>query len=186
MPILGITASSIASSVASSYDSIATVNGTGTGLTLQFSSIPQTYKHLQIRGVLQNVSSGAFTLTATINGVTTASYATEYFYGQGSNLNQSYIFSNTSIYAPLIPGTGTSVNLMAPIIIDIYDYASTSKNKTVKILGGFQSSTLATGNNIWIGGGTLNSTSAVTSFELLMGGSNYFSSKSKVSLYGIK
>jgi hypothetical protein len=50
MPILGILASAITGNlVTSSYESIATFNITTSTPSVTFSSIPQTFTHLQIR-----------------------------------------------------------------------------------------------------------------------------------------
>ena len=40
------------------FESIATINGTGASGTLTFSSIPSTYAHLQIRGILRSDGAG--------------------------------------------------------------------------------------------------------------------------------
>ena len=51
MPILGIIASSIQNAIAnaSSYESIASFTGNGTATNYTFTSIPSTYKSLQLR-----------------------------------------------------------------------------------------------------------------------------------------
>jgi len=57
MPILGIFASSISGSKAinNSYESIQSVSvGSGGTASITFSSIPSTYTHLQVRGILQS------------------------------------------------------------------------------------------------------------------------------------
>ncbi len=49
---------------AGSYESIATVTSTGSSGNLVFSSIPGTYTHLQIRGILRTNDTGTFNNTA--------------------------------------------------------------------------------------------------------------------------
>jgi hypothetical protein len=58
MPILGIIASAITGNlVTTSYESIATVTvGGGGSATIDFTSIPATYTHLQIRGIARSTN----------------------------------------------------------------------------------------------------------------------------------
>jgi hypothetical protein len=59
MPILGIIASSKLT-VSNSYESIATTTvGSGGSATVTFSSIPATYKHLQVRTLIRSAGSDA-------------------------------------------------------------------------------------------------------------------------------
>ena len=61
-PILGIWASQNYSrySITGSYESIATVTvGSGGSSYIEFTSIPGTYTHLQIRGILRNTGSSS-------------------------------------------------------------------------------------------------------------------------------
>ena len=59
MPILGIIASSHVNFIPTgSFSSIATVTvGSGGSSTVSFISIPQTYKHLQLRGIAKGTTS---------------------------------------------------------------------------------------------------------------------------------
>ena len=60
MPILGIIASSIQGSKTTAYESIATQTvGAGGVASVTFSSIPSTYKHLQLRIMSRADRSGA-------------------------------------------------------------------------------------------------------------------------------
>ncbi len=59
MPILGTIASSFLTSL-SDYDSIASVLvGAGGQSAVEFTSIPNTYKHLQIRGIARQTTNAA-------------------------------------------------------------------------------------------------------------------------------
>ena len=62
--------------IPTSFDSIASATGTGSSGTITFSSIPQTYKHLQIRGIGRlDVVTGGVSTRIRLNGDTTSNYA---------------------------------------------------------------------------------------------------------------
>jgi hypothetical protein len=67
-------------------------------------------------------------------------------------------------------------------IIDILDFSSTSKNKTVRALSGFAQ---GSGQELMIASGFWNSTNALTSIEISTGNANLVAN-SRFSLYGIK
>ena len=64
MPILGIIASSISGNLdANDFESIATVSvGSGGAANVEFTSIPATFTHLQIRAILKTTTSAAKTM----------------------------------------------------------------------------------------------------------------------------
>ena len=76
--IPGIIASSYPR-VSNSYESIATVTvGAGGSSSISFTSIPSTYKHLQLRGIINSTKSGASgadSLELTMNNDATALYS---------------------------------------------------------------------------------------------------------------
>jgi hypothetical protein len=60
MPILGIIASSKLTAAVGDFESIATVTvGGGGAATVEFTSIPATYTHLQLRYIAQKTSNGS-------------------------------------------------------------------------------------------------------------------------------
>ena len=75
-PMLGIMASSISGSKisTSSFESIATYTATGGETSFTFSSIPQTYKSLQIRWMYRDAGNGTVagtcSLAVNMNGTT--------------------------------------------------------------------------------------------------------------------
>lgn len=173
--ILGIIASGGAAAAAgTSFESIATGVGTGSSGTITFSAIPSTFKHLQIRGVF-NDSTGN-NLDLTLNNDTAANYARHRLRGDGTTAgafgqaSQSKIDTDASI--------ASSTNYVGCALIDILDYASTSKYKTVRILSGLYLDRVSIGSGLWM------STSAVTSIELKS--ANNFTNFTSFALYGIK
>ena len=181
MPILGIWASQNYPRVTNSYESISTVTvGSGGVASVTFSSIPSGYTHLQIRGIGRSAGTSNG-LWIQLNGDTTnTNYNSHYLYGSGSGVGTS-----TSAI-PFINYWPESGNAAGPgmVVIDILDYRSTNKTKTVKSLGGFDVN--GTGY-AWIGSVLWNVTPvAITSVTLLMASSNTMAQDSSFALYGIK
>ncbi len=173
--LLGTLSSGVAAST-SSYESIATATGTGSSATITFSSIPGTYKHLQIRTLAISAASDA-SVTMTCNGVTSASYAQHQLFGNGSSVFASGAASQTGI-AQLIRSTATYPSVG---IIDIIDYASTTKNKTVRsFMGEDANGSGRTG----VFSGLFIDTTAITSLTFVA--SQNFATSTVFALYGIK
>ena len=169
-----------------SYESIATATGTGSSGTITFSSIPSTYTALQIRINSKSLRTGttATALYATVNSDTGANYAYHFLYGDGSVAGSTGSTSSTSMMIGYEAGSnaGSNVNTFGTTIIDLHDYASTTRNKTFKSFAGTDNN--GTGQ-IRLMSGLWMSTSAVTSISLTDAVDN-FASGSTFSLYGIK
>jgi hypothetical protein len=186
MTILGVTASSILKSQAA-YESIASFTGTGGGSdTITFSSIPSTYKHLQIRGSMRNTygATGVGDLRLTFNSDSTSNYAIVRLIGLSNSVVGFGGASQTFINIPYsVMNGGSTANLMGSMIIDIPNYRST-KRKTAQIYnGGIYSTTegyYQQVNGFWL------NTSAITSISLLNPFGAFLTSASTISLYGIK
>jgi hypothetical protein len=72
--------------VPTAFESIATVSvGGGGAPDVEFTSIPATYTHLQIRGITRAATHG--TMWARFNGVSTSSYSWHYVEGDGASPN---------------------------------------------------------------------------------------------------
>ena len=138
-PILGITASQITGhlwSPSNSYDSIATVTPYTTTSTVVFSSIPQTYRHLQIRAIgrTTRTAGGADdNLKVTLNSDTT--YSWHYLLGDGATASAGGGTTSSAMLQVGLPGA-TATTAFSATIIDLLDYTSTAKNKTVRSLTG--------------------------------------------------
>ena len=187
-PILGIIASGNQSQFISTtaYESIATAVGTGSSGTVTFSSIPSTYTHLQVRiNARTNYNSGGNDyLIFRFNSDSGANYTAHGLEADASALTPFNSTSITEAYGTLLATTGANTSIMGSNIVDILDYSSTVKNKTMRQFGG--ANTGSTGNlrsmsNLWI------NTSAINSITItaLRSGTN-FSSNSTFALYGIK
>lgn len=183
MPILGILASAMTGNLnVNSYESIATTTvGGGGQVTITFSSIPQTYTHLQIRCMsLSNVSFNNNQLR--INGDTGANYTFHQLGGNGATL--SAYGQGTGIGSIPVGQGGTSV-YPGVDIIDILEYTNANKYKVVRSISGVDSNGTGQGLLLQRSGAWL-STSAVTTITISGDSSGTFQQYSSFALYGIK
>jgi hypothetical protein len=190
MPILGTVASQFSGKPFSSFESIATVTvGSGGQSTMTFSSIPSTYTHLQLRGLIRNsnASAGSLDMHVRFNGDSGATNYTAYhiFYGQDTSTKGSAASFNTNhIAGAYFLRDGNSANYFTPVIFDIFDYRNTNKFKSTKSF--FGSNPASTNGRTAFAGGLWKNTSAITSIDLTVEGGFNFVQYSKFALYGIK
>ena len=116
-----------AAPVVGDYESIASVTLTSAN-SVTFTSIPSTYKHLQIRGV----TSINGWIQITMNGSTGTNYTYHELRGNGSG--SATASGAGSEYAIMALGAGTAQP--TSFITDVLDYANTNKLKTVRTLYG--------------------------------------------------
>jgi hypothetical protein len=164
-------------------ESIATVTATGSAASVEFTNIPSTFQHLQIRGIVRTAQanvSGA--IRARVNGDTASNYRTHYLRGTGAAAQAG---STTGTYLDdwlFIAGANSTSSSVGAVIIDILDYANTSKNTTLRALSGHDSNgdgMVSVTSGLWL------STSAVTSV-LLEGNGTNLNSVSTFALYGVR
>jgi hypothetical protein len=182
MPILGIYASSQLTEIPGDYDSIATTTvGAGGASSITFTSIPSTYKHLQIRGMMKSTSSSEDFLYLRVNSDTGGNYAAHRIQGNGSTVSSAGFAGQIWCWFGFAAGT-SNTNVVGTSILDILDYTNTNKNKTMRGLHGvdYNGSGTIYGefSNGWY------NTSAINSITIL-GGSN-IGQYSSFALYGIK
>jgi hypothetical protein len=178
--ILGIIASSGgAAASTSSYESIASLVGDGSATSLTFNSIPSTYTHLQIRAITNDASGEE--VGVRLNGDTGTNYSHHYLRSTGAAVSASG--SATQARINFMGVTANSTTIMGVTIIDLHDYASTTKYKTVRTFMGYDSNG---GGIVYLSSGLWQSTSAVTSLTVLNIGGFAFGTQTVFSLYGIK
>jgi hypothetical protein len=178
------------------FESIATVTvGSGGASSIEFTSIPADYTHLQIRAISKSNQTGTSGewegLALRFNTDSGSNYARHYLRGNGSSASAGASTSQTFMTISVEPDTGYSSvsSMFSEHIIDILDYANTNKYKTVRSLGGFDSNNTGTNNGVVdFSSGLWQSTSAITSITFASGGSfnRGFAQYSEFSLYGIK
>lgn len=164
--------------IPTSFESIATATGTGSSGTITFSSIPSTFKHLQVRGI--NNDGSGFDIQLRFNSDSGSNYAYHYLEGYGSGVSAAGAATQTKI---IIGSSGFGTNIMGASVIDVLDYANTSKYKTVRTLIGNDRNG---GGSIMLSSGLWQSTSAISSLSLINDAGANFTSSTTFALYGIK
>lgn len=162
--------------IPTSFDSIATSTPTS-GTSVTFSSIPNTYQHLQIRASIQaGDGSGRIRLNGSSS---TNDYAAHLLRGDGASVIASGAGTGSYDGVPYYNYYSTATG--AVIIVDIHDYASTTKNKTVRIANGID---INGGGYMALWSGLYISTTAVSSITVTASGG--FTTGTTIALYGIK
>ena len=173
-----------------SYESIQTVTATGSETALVFTSIPQTYKHLQIRG-LWRYAGNAFNFTIGLrvrfNGDTASNYAWHRLTGDGTSSSTVGYTADYGYFASAAAGGSVSANIFGGTVADILDYSSTSKTKVFRYYAGTEAGTGTTSFETSIGTSMWNSTSAITSISIgFTDAGGTAAAGSTFALYGIK
>ena len=189
MPILGIMASAISGNLATaSYESIATVTTTSTQATISFTSIPATYKHLQLRILSRNddAAGGINFMRLKLNSdATSGNYRGHYLYGSGGSVSSAAVAGATSgLPIGEVAGNTNTANCFAATVLDILDYANTTNNKTTRGLTGADFNT--TSGGILLVSGLYMSTSAISRIDIVSSVGTGFITNSSFALYGIK
>jgi hypothetical protein len=180
----------------SDYELINTQIISGTGITaVGFENYPMTYKQLQVRIVYQvNTSTTAnYGLVLSI-GSSVQNHSVHHVFGNGSAVNSRAQSSTYTSGGGLIPypqpaafgGTINPSSFQSQFvagIIDILDYASTTKNKTLRVFSGH---TIGSSSNVTLGSGLVNTTSAMNTFTFYAANGPAFTVGSRFSLYGIR
>jgi hypothetical protein len=162
-----------------SYESIQTYTLGSAQATITFSSIPATYKHLQLR-ILSKNTSADYSMRAQFNSDTASNYSLHGLYGTGS-VAGAFGFANQT-NGEVGMSADTTANVFAASVVDILDYANTNKYKTTRGLAGFDKNGAG---SIDLRSSSWRSTSAVTSI-LLSSAVGNFAQYSSFALYGIK
>ena len=168
----------------SSYESIATATGTGSSGTITFSSIPSTFKHLQIRGIGR--SSGSSVLgQMRFNLDTGANYTNHNLNGDGATAAVQGFTGETHINFARPTVSVSLADTLGATIVDILDYGNTSKYKTARMLMGNNNNDTSTTYKIMVGSGLWLNTNAITQIDLIANAGNW-TTQTTFALYGIK
>jgi len=166
---------------------IATHTVTSATGSFTFSSIPQTYETLLIKGCLADSISGTgrndFTITFNSDNTNGANYYGNrwLFYDGNNRLHELNGTTQGGTHA--MPGTGNGARFTGIEWI-IPNYTSGSYNKAMHSQGGYGASTTQAFLNL-VSYNNLNNTSAVSSITFKAAGSGTFAVNSLVSLYGL-
>jgi hypothetical protein len=171
----------VASVSDNSYESIASVLTSSSTSEINFSSIPSTYSHLQIRMyTLQDTQANVY---LQLNGDTASNYYWHEIFGDGSAASTGWSSGAVNhIKTGYTHNNGTSMSGQS--VTTILDYANTSKKKTVNAFTGSQVNATQTGyvlnrSGHWTG------TAAISSLRFFSQAGN-FKANTRIAVYGIK
>lgn len=165
------------------FESIATYSvGSGGAANVEFTNIPSTYTHLQIRGLLKFAGTGDINVRVGNGSVDTGSnYAYHSLYGTGSSaLALATTSTNYGGYAGYYINTADT---FAGFVLDILDYANTNKFKTMRTLEGVDTNG---GGIVMFSSSLWQSTSTIDTIRIYSKDSVNLAQYSHFALYGIK
>jgi len=171
------------------YESIATYTLTGTQASVEFSGISGSYKHLQLRVMMRSNGSFAGTLDMWMrfNSDTGSNYSRHVLQGNGTAASGGANTSQTRIpFGNAIPGALSTANTFGVAVIDILDYTSTNKAKTVRGIYGANDNTTNTEYRVNLNSGLWYATPAAITTITLLPELNDFVQYSSFALYGVK
>ena len=169
-----------------SYESIMTVTvGSGGATSIDFTSIPSTYKHLQIRLIARtNRASTLDAMNLRFNSDSGSNYAHHAVYGEGANpVVAEGVANATGAKFYRASAANSTSGIFGVAVIDVLDYADANKFKTVRYLGGVDQNG---SGEAFLGSGLWRSTSATTSLTITPFVGTGFVQYSSFALYGIK
>jgi hypothetical protein len=184
MRILGVTASGVVDT--GDYELIETNILGSSQASVVFSSLgtySTIYKHLQLRMVVKTTrtdNNDDFIYFRFNGDSTSGNYITHRLSGNGSSVSSEVVSGQPGMFLQRYPANDTA-NSFGGAVIDILDPYSTTKNKTIRQLSGFNNSNRRVG----LDSGLFLSTATTTSLTLV-GGTVAFAAGSRFSLYGIK
>lgn len=163
-----------------SYESIATLTPSGTA-TATFSNIPQTYKNLEIRAIVKHNQTNAADYTDLLVSFNGNALTKSHMFAGDTSVTSSSSTQTLGLSASNHSGTTSIFN---PTIINVFDYTSTSKNKTAIGMSGIDAN--AYPRRVVLTSAFLNNTAAITSISLTNASANFWVSGTEFALYGIK
>jgi hypothetical protein len=101
---------------------------------LDFSSIPQTFTHLQLRCSVRATAPNPSDYFAIYISSTQAGHT---LYGDGATAAASGAINSFGYGISQIPASTATANVFASSIIDLLDYRNTSKTKTYRSITGY-------------------------------------------------
>jgi len=195
---------SVQAGLVGDFESIATVLVGASGASqIDFTGIPQTYKHLQIRIMAQTnstdwnyiVDDGYLRVgNGSIDSGSNYSWHNILAAGTNPSISPQSSSSTTRINWGQSGGVMTNIadgNMFGVCVIDILDYRNPYKNKTIRTMGGSDSNGITYNNiaaRLGLSSGLWMNTSSIDSIRLLPGNATNpkFLQNSHFALYGVR
>jgi hypothetical protein len=173
--------------MAKDFESIQTISGNGSATTLSFTSIPNTYKNLHIRGIVRTaraVNTDGFFMYFNADSTDT-NYYSHTFDGNSSGVTSSGTFNN-GVYSRItvVPGANITANILGAFTCDILDYADTNKYKVSRAFGGCNLQT--SGGEVRFASGLWMNGTAISTITFWNNNNTAFPTTTHLALYGIK
>ncbi len=168
------------------FEAIASTTIGTEAATISFTSIPSSYEHLQLRAYVRTDRGfgGNQLLFMRFNSDTSSNYAYHQLSYDGVSPAATGGASSTLMYCGYATGVLAPTGVYASFVVDLLDYASTNKHKTMRSLAG---NDLAGGGFLGFHSGVWMSTSAISSIQFgLVNSSAKLVTGTVVSLYGLR
>ena len=163
--------------------------GSAGSATISFTSIPATYKHLQIRIMCKSANTGntGDYAALTFNSDSGSNYTYHRLKGDGSSATAYGAATGTfnSVVLERIPTSKSTfaTQLQGVLIVDILEYANTNKYKTVRNFGGYDNNG---SGEILLTSALWTNTNAISSITIVTPTADNWTQYSSFALYGIK
>jgi hypothetical protein len=167
------------------FESIGVVSVASAGgfLSAGFNGIPNIYKHLQLRIFHGSNTSSADSVDIRYNGDSGSNYTYHGLFGTGVSAGSEASSPRTAAVVPVTAIANTNTNMYATGLVDIFDYADTTKFKTQRVMGGWD----VNGNGqAFIGSACWMSAAPITSLEIYTRTGVGFKQHSRFALFGIR
>jgi hypothetical protein len=168
----------------SGMESIATTTLSSSQSVITFSSIPATFKHLQVRMLARTDVNGASdNIQIYFNGDNTNAYSRHQFTSDFGSPSSATADPDQPLFTGTVGGNTNNANVFGLAIIDVVDYSVSGKLKVTKAFTGVD---YGTNGYMTQHAGTWNNTSVITSVSLSRQSGSNFVAGSRFALYGLK
>ena len=182
--LLGILNAQAAGGGGAAYDLLETTTLASSASSVTFSGLGSysDYAHLQIRYVVRGAeASSSKDHFINLNGDTGSNYSYHTLRVNLPNVVSQGYGNQSNYFIGAVAADDVGTGIFSPGIVDVLDFASSSKNTTLKTLGGNVSSN----NTVYLSSGGYFSTNAITSIAFSLNSGDYLTG-TRFSLYGIK
>jgi len=168
----------------SGMESIATYALTSSQATITFSSIPATFKHLQVRMLARtDVNGSTDNIQIYFNGDTSNAYSRHQFTSDFGSPASATADPDQPLFTGTIGGNTNNANVFGLAIIDVVDYSVSGKYKITKAFTGVD---YGTNGYMTQMAGSWNNTAVITSVSIAKQSGSNFVAGSRFALYGLK
>lgn len=166
----------------SAWESIATATASSTVSELLLSSIPQTYTHLHLRGIIRKDTSDhgyGYGYVEAISGYNHSFLA-------ASSISRTTNASSLILLPYAVTGTDNLSNVFGCFVLDLHDYKNTNIRRSGFSLSGNHSNGTGTYQGIGMNSYAASATTAITSLRLYDPNGGNFVAGTSIALYGLK